>query len=487
MKNLSLRTRIYLSMIALILFSFVTTGGIAAFRFNKQNQDYHENRLKRKERTVIETVSFLIGQNSTLETPKNIDDLLTDYVTNVADITDLDINFFNYDGQLLVSSHTQYFDEGIFVYNLSDEIRQELLSGEDRIVEEYKADTLSILSTYRAIWSSSPAPTVVAFMNVPYFQTDEQLNNDLQGFLKTLAQVYGLFFILAAFFGYVISTYITKSLKTIGEKLKATSFEKTNVPVEWKSDDEIGQLIKEYNRMIGELESSAHKLAKSERETAWREMAKQVAHEIKNPLTPMKLNLQYLQKSFDEKTPDWEEKFKRSSASLIEQIDTLSSIASAFSNFAQMPRSNMAEINMRKILENVIGLFEKAENVKFNLRIDNSQDYLLNGDKDQLSRVINNLLKNAIQAIPETRAGEISVRLIKKGFQIIISVEDNGRGIPEEEFENIFVPNFTTKTTGMGLGLAMVKNIIENHNGKVWFTSVVNKGTTFYVSLPVKS
>ena len=485
MKNLSLRTRIYLSMIALILFSFIITGAITTFRFNKQNLDYHENRLKRKERTVVQTIRFLIDKNEELEEPMAINDLLVENVTQIATITDLDINFFNFEGELLVSSHTTYFDEGIFVYQLSEDIREDLLSGEERIIEHHQADTLSILSAYRAISSANDTEKKIAFMNIPYFQTDEQLNNDLQGYLKTLTQVYGLFFILAALFAYFISNYITKSLKTIGEKLKATSFEKKNIPVDWKSDDEIGKLINEYNRMIGELENSANKLAKSERDAAWREMAKQVAHEIKNPLTPMKLNLQYLQRSIDDESADWKEKFKRSSTSLIEQIDTLSSIASAFSNFAQMPKSNMAEIDLKKIAESVVNLFSETEHIDLSVRIDPRDNYHMKGDKDQLSRMISNLLKNAIQAIPEENEGKIVVELMKKGFQMILSVEDNGKGIPEEEFDKIFVPNFTTKSTGMGLGLAMVKNIIENHKGKVWYTSTVGKGTVFYVSLPV--
>jgi len=486
MRKLSLRTRIYISMIALILFSFLVTGAVAAYRFNKQNQEYHEKRLIRKESTVVKTVNFLISQNAIADSTLKIEDLLTNHVMDISEMNDLDINFFDINGELLVSSHTDYFTEGIFVYKLHDAILNKI-EGDKRYIESYKADTLSILSTYRTIHPISNPEETLAYMNIPYFQTDEQLTNDLQGFLKTLAQVYGLFFILAALFAYFISNYITKSLKTIGNKLKETSFEKANNPIDWKSDDEIGQLVNEYNRMLGELNASAGKLAKSERDAAWREMAKQVAHEIKNPLTPMKLNLQYLQKSMEEKSPDWEEKFKRSSNSLIEQIDTLSAIASAFSNFAQMPKSNMAKINVRDILEGSTELFNETENTEISINIDEKESYQFNGDKDQISRVFNNLIKNAIQAIPEDRYGKIDIELIKKGFQIIISIKDNGVGIPKEEYEKIFVPNFTTKGTGMGLGLAMVKKIVENHNGKVWFNSELKMGTTFFISLPTNS
>ena len=483
MRRLSLRTRIYISMIALILFSFLITGGVTAYRFNKQNQEYHEKRLTRKESTVVKTVNFLIAQNSLSDSSMHINDLLTKHVMDIAVMNDLDINFFNAKGELLISSHSNYFNKGIFVFDLDEEIINSLQT-QDRYIHSYTADTLSILSTYRPLFSPFGDRELLAYLNIPYFQTDEQITNDLQGFLSTLAQVYGLFFVLAAFFAYFISNYITKSLKTIGDKLKATSIEKKNIPIEWKSDDEIGQLVTEYNRMLSELELSAGKLAKSERDAAWREMAKQVAHEIKNPLTPMKLNLQYLQKSLEEKSPDWEEKFKRSSSTLIEQIDTLSSIASAFSNFAQMPKSNMSEINIKDILTSVIELHNESPRAEFILNIDEGQSYDIKGDKDQVSRVFNNLFKNAIQSIPEERDGKINVELIKKGFQIIVSIQDNGKGIPDEEYDKIFVPNFTTKSTGMGLGLAMVKKIVEQHGAKVWFNSELNRGTTFFLSFP---
>ena len=484
MKNLSLRTRIYLSMLALILFSFILTGWVAINRFSQQNKDYHDSRLKRKERTVIETIHFLIDQNQKLDQPKAINDLLTDNVIDISNINQLDINFFTLEGDILVSSHTEYFDQGIFVFKMDQTILDSLYSGSERIVQEIEVDTLSILSTYRSIISKEENKPL-AIINIPYFQTNDLIEKDLREFLKTLAQVYGLFFLFAALLAYFLSNYITKSLKTIGEKIQDVSFEKTNIPIEWKSDDEIGALVNEYNRMINELEISADKLARSERDAAWREMAKQVAHEIKNPLTPMKLNIQYLQKAIDEKPEDWKDKFHRSSKTLIEQIDSLSSIASAFSNFAQMPKSQMGKIDLKEVLENVTQLFSEHDEVEISLLSDQDDTFIVNADKDQMSRVFNNLLKNAIQAIPDDEEGKVRIQIIKKGFQIIVSVFDNGRGIPSEEFDKIFVPNFTTKSTGMGLGLAMVKSIMENHNGKVWFKSKLGEGSTFYISLPV--
>lgn len=486
MKNLSLRTRIYLSMLALIVFSFVFTGWVAINQFNQQNKDYHDNRLKRKERTVIETIHFLIEQNQKLEHPKTMHDLLTENVIDIANINQLDINFFTLDGQILVSSHTEYFENGIFVFNIEREILDSLFSGSERIVREIEVDSLSILSTYRSI-TSRQDNTPLAIINIPYFQTNERIENDLRDFLKTLAEVYGLFFLIAALLAYFLSNYITKSLKTIGQKIQDVSFGKKNIPIDWKSDDEIGALVNEYNRMINELEISADKLAKSERDAAWREMAKQVAHEIKNPLTPMKLNIQYLQKAINDKPEDWREKFQRSANTLIEQIDTLSSIASAFSNFAQMPKSQIGEIDLKEILKRVTHLFSDHENVEISLKTDQNETYIVNADKDQMARVFNNLIKNALQAIPDVEEGKIKIEIMKKGFQVIVSIFDNGMGIPKEEFDKIFVPNFTTKSTGMGLGLAMVKNIVENHHGKVWFNSKLGEGTTFYISLPIKN
>jgi two-component system, NtrC family, nitrogen regulation sensor histidine kinase NtrY len=296
-----------------------------------------------------------------------------------------------------------------------------------------------------------------------------------------------LLFALSIITAIFISNYVTKPLKLIQDKLSNIRLGKTNEPIEWKENDEIGNLVSEYNRMISELSKSAELLAKSERESAWREMAKQVAHEIKNPLTPMKLSVQHLQRTYKDHAPDMDVKMERLTKTIIEQIDTLSSIATEFSNFAKMPKANLEPVNLFDTIINTVDLYKNTGEDEIIFENRTSTAPLVLADKEQLIRVFNNLIKNATQASPEGIKGKIIITLTKESGQYLTSISDNGTGISEDVLDKIFMPNFTTKTGGMGLGLAMVKNIIETINGRIWFETKSNVGTTFYVALPVYS
>jgi nitrogen fixation/metabolism regulation signal transduction histidine kinase len=292
---------------------------------------------------------------------------------------------------------------------------------------------------------------------------------------------------LAAIF---ISNYLTNPLRLIQQKMRKVKLGRTNDPITWENRDEIGSLVVEYNRMINELALSAEKLAQSERESAWREMAKQVAHEIKNPLTPMRLSIQLLERAYKDKAPDIDQKLERMSRTLIEQIDTLASIANAFSDFAKMPRAINERMDLAEVARNAVELFrETSSGIQFVYAAgtNNTQAFIC-ADREQLVRVFNNLLKNAVQAIPENQEGKIVVRIEEKvenlSRHFLVSITDNGTGIAPEMLDKIFVPNFTTKTAGMGLGLAMVKNIVEHCNGSIWFETKQNSGTTFFLSFP---
>jgi len=237
--------------------------------------------------------------------------------------------------------------------------------------------------------------------------------------------------------------------------------------------------------MIQKLEDSAEQLSQSAQEGAWREMAKQVAHEIKNPLTPMKLSIQYLQHAFKSNPDDIEPLLKRVSKTMIEQIDNLASIATEFSNFAKMPRAENQQTILNDLVGSVFDLFSK-EGIDMDLKLDlPKEQFFVFADKNHLMRVLNNLIKNAIQAIPDNRRGNVNVQLYKKEDMAVIKVTDNGTGISNDKRGKVFVPNFTTKSSGTGLGLAISKNIIESVNGKIWFDTEENVGTDFYVELPL--
>ena len=234
--------------------------------------------------------------------------------------------------------------------------------------------------------------------------------------------------------------------------------------------------------MIDELEISAAKLAKGEREQAWREMAKQVAHEIKNPLTPMQLSIQNFERRFDPKDPDIIEKVSEFSRTLIQQVDTLSNIASAFSNFANMPAQQNETLNVVKIVKLVVDIFNENY-IRFSA---GDQEIITVLDRTQLIRVVTNLVKNATQAVSGVEEPKVDVSVFREGEEVYITVADNGVGIRKEVGDRIFEPKFTTKTSGMGLGLGMVKNIVETYKGSIHFESRVNEGTVFTVKFPIQ-
>jgi nitrogen fixation/metabolism regulation signal transduction histidine kinase len=287
--------------------------------------------------------------------------------------------------------------------------------------------------------------------------------------------------LVAIAFAYFVSKYITKSLKTIRDKMKGTRLEKRNQKIELKGASlEVSALVESYNSMIDELEESVKKLATSEREQAWREMAKQVAHEIKNPLTPMRLSVQSFQRKFDPEDPSIHKKVDEYSKTLIQQIDTMSSIASAFSNFAKMPAQKLEFLNVIEVVELALDIFPDSD-VEFT---SNESQIKANFDRSQLIRIITNLVKNAIQSIPDDRTPKIRILISSDETDVVIEVKDNGNGITESIESKIFEPRFTTKTSGMGLGLPMIKNIIETYNGSISFSTVIGEGSEFTVRFP---
>jgi len=238
--------------------------------------------------------------------------------------------------------------------------------------------------------------------------------------------------------------------------------------------------------MTEELVKSAELLARSERESAWREMAKQVAHEIKNPLTPMKLSVQYLKKAWNDNAPDWNERLERFSQTLIQQIDSLSEIASAFSDFASMPAATKTKINLAEVMNDAASLYKDIQNIRFIISSpDNESDRFIIADKRQLLRVFNNLIHNSVQAIGNKPDGMVQIRLKKENNYLIAEIQDNGSGMNDEQRAKVFSPYFTTKSSGMGLGLAIVKNIVSGMGGSIEFVSEENRGTIFTLRFPV--
>lgn len=478
---LSLRIRIFLSMIVLIVMASILLASISIIQFKNEAKEYHQERLERKENAIKEHINYVLSTTTYPLTTENLSLIFKDKIHELAQIHSIEINIYSLEGKLLKSSK-----ESFSVDKVSPPVPKYILklvrsSIEKRYVDIKTIDGVKNRSSYSQIKDDKFKP--LGILNLPYLEDDGFYENELNSFLIRLGQVYSFMLIVAFALAYFLSTYITKSLKTISDKLSETSLNQKNEKIMLEaSSKEINLLIKAYNAMVDELEISAIKLAQGEREEAWREMAKQVAHEIKNPLTPMRLTVQSFQRKFDPNDADVKQKMKDYSETLIQQIDTMNAVASAFSNFASMPAQQNETLNVVEVVELAMDIFNE-EYIVFEK---DALEIISKIDRTQLIRIITNLVKNAIQSIPEQQENKaISVKVKKVSDNVLIIVKDNGIGIQPKDINRIFEPKFTTKSSGMGLGLGIIKNIIENYKGTITFDTEFGKGTTFTVSLPI--
>ena len=303
-------------------------------------------------------------------------------------------------------------------------------------------------------------------------------------FIQALLNTYVFLFLIGLVISIRLSEYIRNPLIKLGDTMRQAKLSQGDQKVQWDGNDEIADLIWEYNNMIEKLQDNAAVLARSERENAWREMSKQVAHEIKNPLTPMKLSLQHLQNSISLKRDNIEELTIRMSNTLMSQIENLKQIADEFSNFGSLPKTNNRKVLLNDVVETIHDLFRQRSDMDIRL-VEPIDDIGAYADKNHLLRILNNLVKNSIQAIPEDRHGQIILKLYKEKNKAIISVTDNGSGISDDMQSKIFRPKFTTKSSGSGLGLAIAANMVDSIGGSIYFESQVNQGTTFFLELPL--
>lgn len=468
-------------MLAMIALSFMAMFVVTITDHNEQNDAANERRFMEMEESIKASMDyFLMQQGGTI----NGDSLITifsDKVCELSDVHDVFIALFDLRGRYLLSSNFTQMDSLSISEQVNYSILKQLSTGNTRAVidKDFKSDKYTMAYWY--FYDINKKPILIT--NVVYEKSYDKISA-LRKFLREISQVYIIVFLIAAFVAFLLSRSITRSLQTITRRIRNVQLGKHNEPIEWKGKDEIGALVLEYNRMLTELEESAVALAQSERESAWREMAQQVAHEIKNPLTPMKLRMQQLLKSWENHDENFDQRIRMFSTSMIEQIDTLTRIANEFSHFAKMPKPELQDINLAKLTNSVVELYREKEGIEIQLRIYHVQNEIVRLDKDQTVRVLNNLITNAIQAIPTEKIGKIDVALRGLKGGILIRVSDNGTGIDESQKQKIFVPSFTTKSTGTGLGLAMVKNIVIQSGGRVFFWSKKDKGASFYIIFP---
>jgi signal transduction histidine kinase len=479
--SLSLQIRIFLSMIVMIVVASLLLAAISIVQFQNEARSYHQERLERKENAIKEHINFVLNTTPYKLTPRNLGLIFKDKIHELANIHNLEINIYSLDGQLVQSSKARFWIDKKAPPIPAYVLKLVKSSVEKRYVEIRTIDGKKNRSSFSEIKDNKFKP--LGILNLPYVEDDGFYETELQKFLVRLSQVYSFMIMVAFALAYFLSKYVTKSLKTISNKINETSLNQKNEKIVIEaSSREIKSLITAYNAMVDKLEESALMLAQSEREQAWREMAKQVAHEIKNPLTPMRLVVQNFQRKFDQNDPSLNQKLDDYTKTLIQQIDTMSAVASAFSNFATMPAQQNETLNVVHVVELALEIFNES----FIAFHHDADELIALIDRTQLIRVVTNLVKNALQAIPDEQEDKrVWVSITEQEGQVVLSVADNGVGIPPEHQDFIFEPKFTTKTSGMGLGLGIIKNIIESYHGTLSFQSLPEKGTIFIVRLPV--
>lgn len=477
----SIQERIQLAFIGLMLALLVIIAGGSVWQTIRSFEIKNNQILSEKTRSVLLELEHKIGTEDAI-TP-DMDEYLTSLLKKFSSVFYTDINLYDLQGRLMATSRPELFDRGLSGHLMNSRGFIELSEkGELEFIHHESIGQLKYLSAYMPFYNVNNE--LLAYLNMPYFVGTSELREEVSSLVMAILNFYLIFLIVVIGLTVVVSRRITHPLLALQNKLSELKLGGRNEKIAYKGKDEIGQLVEQYNRMVDEMAASAEKLAKSERESAWREMARQIAHEIKNPLTPMKLSIQYLEMSRKNKDVDFDQKLKKVSSTLIDQIDKLSTIASEFSNFATMPRAKRRKINVIEALKQCVTLYKRSEEADVVIGDNGVTEFFIYADNEQMISVFNNLLQNAIQSIPSTRKGLIKVAIEKSDHSIIIKIKDNGTGISPEAQEKLYVPNFTTKSSGMGLGLAIVKNIVKNTKGKIWFETKENVGTTFFVEFP---
>lgn len=473
--------RLQYSMILLLLFSFILIGISSLYYIFYLNRQKNADGLMEKAHSVlIELEHKLSGMNEFNETDKlYVESLLVKF----SEVFFTDITLYSRDGKLLASSRPEVFQSELLSGNMNAQAYYQLNNLKNSFyIQDEQIGTQKYLSAYLPFRNQNNKS--VAYLNLPYFAKQYELEDEVSGFIVAFLNIYLFLLFIAIMITILISRYLSRPLLIIKDKISKLNFQQENEKIEWNKKDEIGELIKEYNRMVEELQESAKKLALNQRESAWREMAQQIAHEIKNPLTPMKLNVQYLEKAWDDKVDDYEIRMKKITQGLKEQIDALSEIAGQFSTFAAIEKIAPEKMDLEPILKSVIAVFKVNEEIEFKNHISTYGNEVFI-DKNQLIRILNNIYKNAIQALHTKKEAVITTNCKLEGNYIRIDISDNGKGIPENEINRIFEPRFTTKSSGMGLGLSLVKKMLENANASITVKSEEGIGTKFSIHIPI--
>ncbi len=484
--GMNFREKLQVSFIAILLLSFTIVGYVIASLAIKQYQTKHYENLREKLNSVYNELENKISSGkSAVSDPRNINlSSIDETLVRLSNIFNTDINLYDLTGNMIATSRPEIFYRNLISRRMNNMAFINLANfTKSEYFQKEKIGNLEYISAYMPFYTTDNS--FLFYLNLPYFRMQSVLAREISNMVVAVVNFTLLLIVITMSLAVFISGRLTAPLTVLSSRLASFELGKKSEHLLYKGNDEVGDLVRQYNRMVDELDDSAQKLARSEREYAWREMAKQIAHEIKNPLTPMKLNVQQLFKSWKDGVPGFEKKLERFTKNQIDYIDNLSSIATAFSSFAKIPEASPVEVDLVESIRTTLELFKNSENISFRVNWTHGKKIVIFADKEHVNGIFSNLIKNSIQSIPAGREGIIKVNMDAGNEKVVVTVADNGSGIPESLHDKMFIPNFTTKSSGTGLGLSIVKRYVEGAGGKIWFESDADRGTIFYIEFPL--
>lgn len=485
--NLNYAAKIQLySNFAFFLPLLVVSITILSILISSNRREVEQEYLQKAENISYELVEPLYNFNRHVYGIGNEE--LTSQLLQISNYANLDLNLFNVNGKLIASSQPIIYENNLLSEFINPGAISDIIEKRNNsVILDESVGSLTYKTTYVAVQYFFTGE-IIGILSIPFFESKYELDNQIIEVFTSVINIFTFIFIVFLIFSYFASKWLTFPLRLITHKIRKTSLAEYNAPLTWNSDDEIGLMVREYNKMLENLEESKKALARSQKESAWREIAQQVAHEIKNPLTPMKLTLQHLKRMMESDKPGKDSIAERPINTLLHQINTLSDIAESFSAFAKMPIPESEKFEISSVLKKIINLHKSSQDGQIDANIEKGQFYVI-GDEQWMGRIFNNLIINGFQAVPEERKPQIRVQLSTDPDKrkVCISILDNGSGISEDIREKIFIPNFSTKMQGSGIGLAVAKRGVEHAGGKIWFDSQEGEGTTFFIELPLEN
>jgi signal transduction histidine kinase len=478
----SYRRRITVVILAGIIGALtILTIAMLAYIIGQSEKKNLETIHSKMQSTIIELDQSLFDSKKIV--PEMYNSLETTLIV-LSNAFNTDLNMYDMSGNLLVSSRNEIFDKNLIGKKMNRDAFHALAAEkQSKFIHTERIGRISYYSSYTTYYNR--LGEAIAYLNILHFNNQSEFRTELLSLTGAIINIYIFLIVIGIALAVFVSNQITRPLDLVRRQMAKLNFTEHPEPIDYKGNNELGDLVGVYNRMIEELAESAKIMAENERESAWREMARQIAHEIKNPLTPMKLNIQLALRMKDENRKGWQEKMDAAIKSTLEQIDILSYIASEFSNFARMGKVELEPVDLSQAISSAISLFSGYKDIDINYS-NNEKECWVKASREQLQRVLTNILKNSVQALENIPAPAITVVLEKREAKYAIRISDNGAGISDEVATNLFRPNFTTKSGGTGLGLAISKSIIESFGGTITFIPTA-KGACFEITFPANA